>query len=66
MGSGKFLEGLSTEIGGQMMQDEDSSVEHLRIKPTNVSDDGIDYERVIDAKDDYFKYVRSLKENDDE
>lgn len=61
MNKGSILEGKSLEIGGLMQQHTGGKVEHIRKKTTNQQDDGVDYERVISPKFDYFAYLRELK-----
>ena len=59
--NGSWLEGLTTIIGGLMKQDTNGNVDHLTKTITNEKDGGIDYERSVDNRVDYFKYVRDLK-----
>lgn len=61
MNKGSILEGKSLEIGGLMQQDTEGKIEHLRKKPTNCPDGGIDYERVIKGDFDYKSYNNELK-----
>lgn len=61
MNKGSILEGQSLEVGGLMQQDTGGDIEHLRKKRTNQQDDGVDYERVVNPRLDYFQYLREIK-----